>query len=143
MAGPGDVYVDFSEDEPRRIVPHIPVLPNLQADPGVELPFTATLFEGNGLAVSIVSPLHIYSTGLSLSIQWDLHRDAQDFDAIQPVLHNLWRARRTDTPTDLLPTIEIDYGNDRVLSTQRVRPDEQDKPPPSILLCCSTPTPRG
>ncbi|QTJ69831.1 hypothetical protein HYG77_17135 [Rhodococcus sp. ZPP] len=101
----------------------------MQSDPGVELPVAAALFEGNGLAVSLVSPLHVYPSGLYLWIQWDLQRSAANFDAIQSVLHDLTKARRIETPTEQLPTIEIDYGNDRVLSTQRRRPEPEDRPP--------------
>ncbi|WP_148222667.1 hypothetical protein [Rhodococcus opacus] len=129
MTNPGDANVVFDPDAPRRIVPHIPFPPNVDSDPGVELPFTATLLDSPGLEVSVLSPLHIYPSGLYITISWRLRRVDDGFDAARTVLHNLSAARRIETPTDRLPTIEIDCGNEHVLTTQKVRPDCEDTEP--------------
>ena len=129
MTNPGDADVVFNPDEPRRIRPHIPFPPNIQADPGVELPFTATFLDSPGLVVSVASPLVIYPSGLYITISWMLHRVDDGFMAARTVLHNLSAARRIETPTDRLPTIEIDCGNEHVLTTQKERPDCEDAEP--------------
>lgn len=121
-AGDGDddpVYIDLGRPEVPAWKPanRIPRPPDPQSDPGVELPFHAKIVTSPALTVTLTTPLHLYPSGLHLSMDWRLRRVDTRFDEMQALLDNFTRVFRVPLPSDLLPTITVDDG-DRVVSSQ-------------------------
>lgn len=124
------VYIDLGDDgqPPWRPKHRIPRPPNIQTNPGVELPFSADVLDIPELTISLATPLRVYPTGVHFPLSWTLRRTDERFAEMQALIHNLTAIFRISLPSDLLPTITVDDG-DRIVTSQAERPAFTDEPP--------------